>query len=595
MKKRTQLVKNRKIKEKTLPVNQELACQFCDEFKTDLHSQIQTGSLTRHLKMVHGKSILNVGHLYPNLNTKSVGANSCKMCGKSIKKKRKYCSNACKFGDPDYNKSRGREVEIVIPDDALRCPLCDWFTKGEKDRRVGLATHLRLIHDMSVSEVLQEFPDYAGLFPNQVEEEYDGIVCLECGETMKKLTETHLQSHNMNTEEYKNKHGVSSILGKTSTETQRLRTLSRGYKNLLEKLKEIDIEPLFTLDEYLGYKHKHHFRCVTCSHEFEQILDGSKLVTCKYCNPNKELAPNGKLKEEVLKEFSIFKKKILINDQTVLTPPEDSVGQRTKEIDFWFPDQNVGVEYHGIYWHQEKYAGKHKHRDKAILATEKGIHLFQIFEDEWNYKKDIVMSRIRHALGLTTNKIGARKCEIREVTNIETQDFLNTNHIQGHANASICFGAFYKDELVSVMTFGPLRKALGTLPKTGSYEMIRFASSLDTSVSGIAKRLFKTFIEKYDPQYIKSFADARWSSNINNVYRELGFEYSGHTKANYWYVKGTKRTSRFNHTKGILVKQGHNPNKSETQIMQELGYYRIFDAGNYKYEWKPNNIPQMEI
>ena len=50
--------------------------------------------------------------------------------------------------------------------------------------------------------------------------------------------------------------------------------------------------------------------------------------------------------------------------------------------------------------------------------------------------------------------------------------------------------------------------------------------------------------------------------------------------------KMKKRHHRFGFTKQKLVKLGHDSNKTEVEIMHELGYYRIWDCGHLKYEWK---------
>ena len=47
--------------------------------------------------------------------------------------------------------------------------------------------------------------------------------------------------------------------------------------------------------------------------------------------------------------------------------------------------------------------------------------------------------------------------------------------------------------------------------------------------------------------------------------------------------KYVKREHRYNFRKDKLVNMGYDPLKSETQIMFELGYDKIWDTGNLKY------------
>jgi len=48
------------------------------------------------------------------------------------------------------------------------------------------------------------------------------------------------------------------------------------------------------------------------------------------------------------------------------------------------------------------------------MCKKQGIRLVHIFEDEWLYKQDIVKSRMKNILNITTNKIYARKCVVKE-------------------------------------------------------------------------------------------------------------------------------------------------------------------------------------
>ena len=62
--------------------------------------------------------------------------------------------------------------------------------------------------------------------------------------------------------------------------------------------------------------------------------------------------------------------------------------------------------------------------NKRFLPTK--IH---IYEDDWFYKKTIIKSRILNLLN-KSEKIYARKCEIKEIDSKLCKKFLNDNHIQ---------------------------------------------------------------------------------------------------------------------------------------------------------------------
>jgi hypothetical protein len=312
---------------------------------------------------------------------------------------------------------------------------------------------------------------------------------------------------------------------------------------------------------------------IICSEhgEFEQRCDTHRNgAECPKC------LDIGQSKNEInLYQYliSIYKNEIIQKDRSILSK---------QELDIYIPNNNIAIEYNGLYWHNELNKPSNYHLNKTKLCEDKGIKLIHIFEDEWIHKKDIVKSRLKNILGLTSNKIYARKCIIKNIDTKLSKEFLNTNHIQGHVNSSIKLGLYYNDELVSIMTFGSLRKTMGKNKIDGSYELLRFCNKLDTTVIGGANKLLSHFIKNYNPNEIISYADRRWSNG--NLYEKLGFEFSHNSKPNYWYVKQLKREYRFKYRKNILVKEGYDPTKSEHEIMLEREIYRIYDCGNKCYK-----------
>lgn len=255
-----------------------------------------------------------------------------------------------------------------------------------------------------------------------------------------------------------------------------------------------------------------------------------------------------------------------------------------KEIDIFIEDKKFAIEYNGLFWHSEIFKEPEYHLNKTEIASTQNIQLIHIFEDEWLYKSDIVKSIINSKLGIFKQKIYARKCLIREITSKESADFLGKNHIQGNVNSSIRIGLFYENELVSIMTFGNLRKSMGKSSKESYYEMYRFCNKLNTTVIGGASKLLKYFINTYKPKSIITYADRRYSNG--HLYQKLGFDFVKSTNINYWYFDKSEliRYHRFKFRKDVLIKEGFDPTKTEHEIMLERGYLRIYDCGNIKYE-----------
>lgn len=249
------------------------------------------------------------------------------------------------------------------------------------------------------------------------------------------------------------------------------------------------------------------------------------------------------------------------------------------ELDILIKEKNLAIEYNGLYWHSEQRKNDTEyHRNKTNMCNEKGIQLIHVWEDDWCYKNLIIKSIILNKLNLIADKIYARKCVIKLVNNEDKNNFLENNHIQGKCNSKINMGLYYGYELVSLMTFGNRR-----INSKSEFELLRFCNKINTHVIGSATKLFKYFLEHYKYDVITSYSD---NSMFNgDLYKILGFEFVHQTNTNYWWVVDGMRKHRFNYNKKRLVKMGYDKNKSESQIMSELGYYKIWGCGQTKWSY----------
>jgi hypothetical protein len=296
---------------------------------------------------------------------------------------------------------------------------------------------------------------------------------------------------------------------------------------------------------------------------------------CLGCNPILRGESKGEM--ELYNHIkSLYTGEIIKNDRITLNG---------KEIDVYVPDLGVAFEFNGIYYHSELFIDKNKVLDKKNSLSKMGISLINIWEDEWDLKGEIIKSRISSIFGLN-EKIYARKCQIKEISGKEERDFLLKNHIQGYVPSKIKMALIQNGEIVCLMTFGGYRKSLGKNSIEGEYELLRFCNRLNTSTIGGASKLFKEFIKRYNPEKVISYQNNSW--NTGNLYSNLEFEKIGITPSNYHWAKGNVRFNRFNFRKDKLIKQGYDPNKTEWEIMEERGYYRIWDLGNIKWEYTKN-------
>ena len=155
-----------------------------------------------------------------------------------------------------------------------------------------------------------------------------------------------------------------------------------------------------------------------------------------------------------------------------------------------------------------------------------------IWEDEWHYRREVVISRIRARLGLL-HKIPGRLGRLRRITRPEAGAFLEQHHLQGATNAKYSYGLFLPAKyfgrlnekpggaeiLLAVMTFSGARTFRDG---TKSYELIRFAVRCNYHVHGAFSRLLQAFIREKGPDSVMTYVDRNWYRG--GTYEALGFE-----------------------------------------------------------------------
>ena len=318
-------------------------------------------------------------------------------------------------------------------------------------------------------------------------------------------------------------------------------------------------------DNYINYigENLSLFKCEYVGHNFSISNDNyfqrkkNNLPICTICNP---IGDSKSIKEEQIFEFI----KSIYSDNIIRTYRDGL------EIDIYLPKIKLGFEFNGLYWHSDNFIDKRYHLNKTEYFSEKGIRIIHIWEDDWINKRNIIESQIKNLLGLTENKIFARRCQIREIkdSKISTK-FLNENHIQGSVRSNLKLGLYYGNELVSLMTFDNYegRKKM----EAGGWNLSRFCNKLNTNVIGGASKILKYFIKNYKVFRLISYADRDWS--IGNLYEKLGFKRISESKPDYKYIINKNRIhkSRFR--------------KSFTNISEsKLNIPKVWDCGKIKFE-----------
>jgi Probable Zinc-ribbon domain len=317
-------------------------------------------------------------------------------------------------------------------------------------------------------------------------------------------------------------------------------------------------------------------------HEWNTRVDSRTTVMseCPQCQANRFSSKGEQEVYSCLKQ--ILECEIIKNARNVIYP---------YELDIYIPDLKFAIEFNGVYWHSEA-SGKNStyHQRKVDACREKGIELYQIWEDDWITKKAIIMRNIAHKCHVShtvsrileiapmyAEKIGARTLDASEISYQEASQFLDTNHIQGKARGTSYYGLFDSDAKIrSVLVI----KRSG---KIGEYSIERYASA-GTIVGGFTKLL--SYAEKNTPgikQWV-TFADQMVSNG--SLYENNGFYVDKILLPDYKYLVSGKRVHKFNYRLKRFqndVTLTYEEGKTEKELAAMNNLWRVWDSGKIRY------------
>lgn len=253
-----------------------------------------------------------------------------------------------------------------------------------------------------------------------------------------------------------------------------------------------------------------------------------------------------------------------------------------QELDFYFPKINAAIEVGSIFWHSEINAGRDSkyHHNKWKKCKVKGIDLYQYWDYELQNAWPVISSKILYLFKKPLKTVGARKItDFRSVPIKEEKDFLSKYHIQGFTgDRKKTYGAYFNNELLALISIAVRPQGV---------EVVRYATNLSASYPGLFSKLLKfTLLELgITKSKILSFSDNRHSSG--NLYFKSGFKIRHYSAPTYYYTNDYHSIANKKKFTRQKISSKFNINiegKSEWQLMQELGYDRIWDAGKILWE-----------
>ena len=254
-----------------------------------------------------------------------------------------------------------------------------------------------------------------------------------------------------------------------------------------------------------------------------------------------------------------------------------------KNKSYDFKINNTLIEINPTYTHNSTvgpYIKNHKcnslnkdyHLNKFKLAQENGYHCIHVWDwDDWNKIINLLSPK---------QKLYARKCEIREVSKKECDEFLNLYHLQGKCRSqNIRVGLYHNNALVQIMTFGKPR-----YNKNYEYELLRLCSHKDYQVIGGSQKLWNHFLKTYNPSNVISYCDN--SKFSGRVYETLGMKLIDNGVPSCHWSKGREQiTNNLLNQRGYdqLFKTNYGKGTSNKELMIENGWKEVYDCGQTSY------------
>ncbi len=249
-----------------------------------------------------------------------------------------------------------------------------------------------------------------------------------------------------------------------------------------------------------------------------------------------------------------------------------------KQFDIIIESKKIIIEFNGLLWHSNfnPKINYNYHLNKTKIANKHGYRLIHIFDLEWENKKEIIKSFIRSALGVNTDRVAARKCEIKKVNKQEAREFLDKNHLLGSCAWSYCYGLYEKNQLISLITLGKHHRGTDT-----RLVLSRFANIRGVNVQGGLSRLCKHASNLHGE--LITWIDLRLATTKN--WEKSGWTVETTLPPDYFYYdnKNHKITSKQSRKKSLV---GTPAGMTEREHATKDRLYVVYDCGKARLSFK---------
>lgn len=355
----------------------------------------------------------------------------------------------------------------------------------------------------------------------------------------------------------------------------------KSFRDAMQLLEEQGLEPLFSRDEWVGYRPvnsseyvKYKVKCKSCGSVFDTTFSTGFSVKCS-CK--KVWQWRSKREERIAQWLEESGIRVIRNCRTLIK----TITGQPMELDLYLPDLNIAFEFNGYQFHcsslSEWAKPKTYHQRKTDECLSKGVKLYHIWEDTPDYLCDSI---VRSKVGLSS-RVYARECNLTELPD----GWFTSRHVDGDCLSQIRYGLSYNGSIVCGISFRF---------SNGYAEIARYSNEVGmTVVGGYSKLLAHTIpiLRERGYKELISFCNRDLSPDVNSsVYKKLGFEYAGvHLSYKYYDQKRTKeiiprQKMTKKHLTSVLDSMGVNhEGMTEEDMAKLLGFARVYNSGTFKF------------
>lgn len=237
------------------------------------------------------------------------------------------------------------------------------------------------------------------------------------------------------------------------------------------------------------------------------------VVLCPICNPERN--PETSIETTIKTILDKNNIEYIQHNRIIISP---------RELDFYLPKYNIGIECNGIYWHSG-INGKKRTLTKYNLADKNNIKLLTFWEDDIRNNIETIESIIKEHCELNDILLSINNVFKILEYNI-TIDFISKNSLSktnNINNSTINIGLFNKSELIAIGSFTP--------NETNNYIFSYYVKNGISNI--IVKNIIQYFKNNFQFESLIAYSDNEIMND--KVFLNCGFNFISNIKPTYTY------------------------------------------------------------